>query len=127
MGAETGHFRGENGLIQEMDLPLSDAFAGRLKRGEVVRVHADGSTWTDDPSVPPTVTADELSTNTAELHKALSEALTHNDELVAELDLATRQRDALAAELAKVKSTLEQPPDEVSGKPMPVKATKATK
>lgn len=43
MGASTGYFRCENGLVLEMDLPLQDAFAARLQRGEIIRVNRDGS------------------------------------------------------------------------------------
>ena len=111
MATPTGHFRGENGQVLEMDLPLSDAFAGRLARGELVRVNADGSTWDEPSTALPVVDSAEREANMAEVHAALSEALTRVEELTAELELATKQRDALAVEVAEVKAALESKVD----------------
>jgi hypothetical protein len=58
MGVETGFFRGENGLVLEMDLPLPDAFAGRLQRGEITRVNPDGSPWDGDAQSQPASAGD---------------------------------------------------------------------
>jgi hypothetical protein len=97
MGAETGYFRGENGLILRMDLPLPEVYHQRLVRQEIVRVKEDGSPWEgpDDVVVTP-----ELMDRSALLARDLDDAR-------AELDLATRQRDNLVTELAEVKVALE--------------------
>lgn len=50
--AETIHVRGEGGTVWEMDLPLRPDHAKRLAKGELVRVNADGSTWTEPEPVP---------------------------------------------------------------------------
>ncbi len=92
----TGLFRCENGQVLEMDLPLPDAFAARLKRGEIVRVaDLDGTPWE-----PPAEQATTAGPSEAEL---LARDL---DDARAELDLATRQRDDLAAELAQARQEL---------------------
>lgn len=100
MAAETGYFRGENGLILEMDLPLGDAYAGRLNRGELVRVaDADGTPWVESEPQPTATPAGDDGTAAQ-----LAEALDRIAELEAELELASRQRDALAVELGELKA-----------------------
>lgn len=41
-----GYFRGAGGTIWSMDLPLKELYGGQLAKGELVRVNADGSSWT---------------------------------------------------------------------------------
>lgn len=45
--AETIHVRGEGGYVFAMDLPLPEALAKRLAAGELTRVNADGSPYTE--------------------------------------------------------------------------------
>lgn len=44
---ETGFFRGSGGAVFEFALPLTDVQQYQLDRGELVRVNADGSAYTD--------------------------------------------------------------------------------
>ena len=46
--AETIHVRGEGGQIITMALPLPEPIADRLTKGQLRRVHADGSPYTSD-------------------------------------------------------------------------------
>jgi hypothetical protein len=39
--------RGENGVVHQMDLPLSPHIQHRLNTGDLVRVNEDGSPWTE--------------------------------------------------------------------------------
>lgn len=100
MAAPTGFFRGENGIVLEMDLPLGDAYAGRITRGELVRVEADGVPWTE-PDPAPADPGDQDATAAA-----LVDALGQIDDLTAELELANKQRDALAVELGDANAKL---------------------
>ncbi|MFG3050327.1 hypothetical protein ACGFZP_05135 [Kitasatospora sp. NPDC048239] len=57
MAAETIHVRGEGGTVIAMDLPLPEAIAQRLAKGQLQRVTEDGSPYTapppdDVPSLP---------------------------------------------------------------------------
>ncbi|MFZ3494619.1 hypothetical protein ACODT5_15570 [Streptomyces sp. 5.8] len=45
--AETIYLRGEGGAIHAMDLPLHESIADRYARGQLVRVHQDGSPFTE--------------------------------------------------------------------------------
>jgi len=44
--AETIYVRGEGGGIHAMDLPLHESIQERLRKGQLVRVNPDGSTYT---------------------------------------------------------------------------------
>ncbi|MEV7584395.1 hypothetical protein [Streptomyces erythrochromogenes] len=44
--AETIYVRGEGGAIIAMDLPLPEGIAERYERGQLPRVHSDGSPYT---------------------------------------------------------------------------------
>jgi hypothetical protein len=100
MAAGTGYFRGENGLVVRMDLPLPEVYHQRLKRQEIVRVKEDGSPWegADDDDV---VVTPELMDRSALLARDLDDAR-------AELALATRQRDNLAAERDLLRDELDR-------------------
>ncbi|WKV74729.1 hypothetical protein AW27_026350 [Streptomyces sp. PCS3-D2] len=61
---ETIYVRGEGGAVIAMDLPLPEGIAERYERGQLVRVHSDGSPYAaraasapppgpDDPDDPP--------------------------------------------------------------------------
>lgn len=53
---ETIHVRGEGGAVIAMDLPLPESIAERLAKGQLKRVNADGSPYTeapDDTGQPP--------------------------------------------------------------------------
>lgn len=52
--AETIHLRGEGGAVIAMDLPLPEGIAERYERGQLVRVHSDGSPYYAPPSRPST-------------------------------------------------------------------------
>lgn len=52
-GPGTGHFRGEGGMVWEMDLPLPETQAEKVAKGYLTRVNADGS-----PYVEPAVEGD---------------------------------------------------------------------
>ncbi|RSN65423.1 hypothetical protein DMH01_03330 [Amycolatopsis sp. WAC 04182] len=45
---ETGFFRGEGGVVFEMDLPLSEVMADKVTRGTLRRVNEDGTPWRDE-------------------------------------------------------------------------------
>lgn len=52
---ETVYVRGEGGSVIAMDLPLPEAIADRLTKGQLRRVNADGSLYApadDDPAAP---------------------------------------------------------------------------
>jgi hypothetical protein len=51
---ETAFFRGEGGVVWEMDLPLSEDMQVQLVKGRLMRVNPDGSTYTE-----PVAEADE--------------------------------------------------------------------
>ncbi|MCP3758209.1 hypothetical protein [Streptomyces sp. TBY4] len=44
--AETIYVRGEGGMVIAMDLPLPESIAERYERGQLARVHSDGSPYT---------------------------------------------------------------------------------
>lgn len=44
------HMRGEGGSVIPMELPFPEHIADRVAKGHIVRVHPDGSPWTDDPA-----------------------------------------------------------------------------
>ena len=105
MAAETGWIRGENGIVLEVDLPLSETFASRVKRGEIVRVNKDGTPWEPaaaDTAAPAAGEPDDV----AELREAHAVVLAENADLSDEVALLTKQRDDLAAELEQVKAQL---------------------
>lgn len=104
MAPATGWFRGENGLVLEMDLPLPDGFEGRLKRGEITRVNEDGTPW------EPEAAAAESLAGEAELpaDQELIAALAENAGLSDEIALLTKQRDELAVDVGQVKEQLAQ-------------------
>lgn len=45
--ADTIYVRGEGGTVFEMDLPLPSGAAQRLERGDMQRVNADGTPYTE--------------------------------------------------------------------------------
>lgn len=96
MGApETGHFRTESGVVLEMDLPLPEAIAQRVARGDIVRVtpmrvpKGKPERWApyEPPTMDPTPDpADELAAalaHVADLEKRLAEVAAERDELKA--------------------------------------------
>jgi hypothetical protein len=113
MAKETGFFLLEGGGVQEMDLPLHEAIAGRVAKGEirrVVPVERDGEkVWEpyEEPTALPEVTADEAATATADLQAQHSAALDRIAELEATLASVTAERDELktAAEKQPAKAT----------------------
>ncbi|PWG08773.1 hypothetical protein DF268_35990 [Streptomyces sp. V2] len=54
--AETIYVRGEGGAVIAMDLPLPEGIAERYERGQLVRVHSDGSPYYGAPTPRPTAT-----------------------------------------------------------------------
>jgi hypothetical protein len=50
--AETIHVRGEGGAVIAMDLPLPEPIQERFDRGQLVRVHSDGSPYYPAPESP---------------------------------------------------------------------------
>lgn len=64
--AETIYVRGEGGAIFAMDLPLPEAIADRLAKGQIKRVNRDGS---------PYAGTDPVTTRAAEQGSALTEGL----------------------------------------------------
>lgn len=51
--AETIHLRGEGGGVFAFDLPLPEAIADRVAKGQMHRVNEDGSPWVEpDPELP---------------------------------------------------------------------------
>ena len=44
---------GENGAVLVFDVPLPFGVAHRLHRGDLTRVHPDGSPWSDTPEPEP--------------------------------------------------------------------------
>lgn len=98
--AETGWIRGENGLVLEMDLPLNDAFAARLKRGEISRVNEDGTPWEPEEAVAESLAGEP------EADEELTAALAENANLSDEIALLTKQRDELAVEVGQLKEQL---------------------
>lgn len=48
---ETGFFRGEGGVVTEMDLPLKEVMQDKVTRGTLRRVNEDGTPWAD-PALP---------------------------------------------------------------------------
>ncbi|MGP3686527.1 hypothetical protein ACTVZO_17775 [Streptomyces sp. IBSNAI002] len=48
--AETIYVRGEGGAVIAMDLPLPESIAERYERGQLVRVHSDGSPYGQPPA-----------------------------------------------------------------------------
>lgn len=56
---QTIHVRGEGGAVIAMDLPLPEGIAERFERGQLVRVHADGSPY-HGPPVPAAAQGSEL-------------------------------------------------------------------
>jgi len=119
MGAKgTGWYRLENGLVQEMDLPLPEVYHTRVARGEIVRVDPDGSPWQDSAPATPTpepTEADALAADLADVR--------------ADLDLVTKQRDALIVDLAAARGelteALRQLDEATRPAPKPAKATTA--
>lgn len=55
---ETWFMRGEGGSIIAMDLPFPEDIQKRVDVGLIVRVHKDGSPWTDKPERPVHVETD---------------------------------------------------------------------
>ena len=51
--AETIYVRGEGGAVIAMDLPLPEGIAERFERGQLVRVHSDGSPYYTGPAPTP--------------------------------------------------------------------------
>jgi hypothetical protein len=51
MAEASGHFRGEGGVVFEMDLPLSEIMAEKITKGYLVRVNADGSPYAEQDPV----------------------------------------------------------------------------
>lgn len=49
--AETAFFRGEGGVVIEMDLPLKEVMQDKVTRGTLRRVNEDGTPWVD-PAEP---------------------------------------------------------------------------
>ncbi|WP_018219199.1 hypothetical protein [Salinispora vitiensis] len=47
---QTGHFKGEGGVIWEMALPLPETQADKVTKGYLRRVNADGSPYTPPPA-----------------------------------------------------------------------------
>jgi hypothetical protein len=47
---DTIHVRGEGGSVIAMDLPLPEGIVQRYNAGLIVRVHPDGSPWTETPA-----------------------------------------------------------------------------
>lgn len=50
---ETIHVRGEGGAVIAMDLPLPEPIQERFDRGQLVRVHSDGSPYYPAQAPPP--------------------------------------------------------------------------
>jgi hypothetical protein len=87
-GVETGLFRGENGIVLTMDLPLGDAFAGRLKRGEIVRVNEDGSMYDDAVAAAAVVAKQALVDELADARLRIGELEDQLAEALVKLDAA---------------------------------------
>jgi len=87
-GVETGLFRGENGIVLTMDLPLGDAFAGRLKRGEIVRVNEDGSMYDDMVAAAAAVAKQALADELADARLRIGELEDQLAEALVKLDVA---------------------------------------
>lgn len=49
---DVGHFRGTGGVVHQMDLPLPEVYADQVERGDLVRVNADGSPYSEDEPKP---------------------------------------------------------------------------
>ena len=120
---ETGWFRLEGGTFQEMDLPLHEAIAARVAKGEIIRVaNADGGPWTEPASELPDVTPAEAAANTAALHEELSKALDRVAELEDELGKVTKERDELQASLLELKPAPAPADDATTPEAKPAKA-----
>lgn len=104
---ETGWYRTESGTVLEMDLPLLDGVAHRVKTGEIVRVQRDEESGRWVPWEAPA--ADDgivlQDPKVAALQDDLAEAVGRIVELETALEVAIKERDELkaSAEAAKPK------------------------
>jgi hypothetical protein len=101
--ADRAWIRGENGLILQMDLPLPDAFATRLARGEITRVNEDGTPWEEEPTGLSAADDDQaaieaLVIELEEMRADRNIALNRLEETRAELGVVMAERDNLIVE-----------------------------
>jgi hypothetical protein len=86
---ETGFFRTESGVVTEMDLPLSEPIAQRVKRGEIVRVtpvrvpKGAPKRWAPWEAPPVEDPGPSLADELAEVKRQLAEVTKERDELKA--------------------------------------------
>jgi hypothetical protein len=60
---ETAYFKGEGGVVWPMTLPLPEVMGDKVTRGQMRRVNADGTPYSDpaeSPAVPPAQSAPKV-------------------------------------------------------------------
>lgn len=100
MAGATGFFRLENGMVLEMDLPLAEVYASRVRRGEIIQVGSlAGEPFEDDASASAVVVPDPAEDGLAAMVEEL-------EGVRADLALTTTQRDQFDAALQVAQAEL---------------------
>lgn len=133
MAGATGFFRLENGMVLEMDLPLAEVYASRVKRGEIVQVGSLDGEPIDDDAPSPVTEPDPADGALAELVDELEGAradlaltTTQRDQFDAAYQAARAELETALARVAELEAAAAPPPAEPT-KAEPAKAAKASR